>query len=187
MRSGSVGASPEVTQSGKTGGPQLLISARSAAEFRSGLDVGQVLNGKVLQVFDQDTALVQFRGYNLVTQSSTPLHAGADIHAEITNLGEPITMKMLPMGGGIDHSASLLERLGLPVTRANIEFIALMSRAGIPLTPDNVQAMIQQLSGLPQTPNTPASTNSPKLSDAVCSPGATTSPNMVAFAASGSV
>ncbi len=59
-------------------------------------------------------------------------------------------------GGGIDHSASLLERLGLPVTRANIEFIALMSRAGIPLTPDNVQAMIQQLSGLPQTPNTPA-------------------------------
>ena len=170
MRSGRVGAGPEVAQAAKASGPQLLISARSAAEFRSGLDVGHVLNGKVLQVFDQDTALVQFRGYNLVTQSSTPLHAGADIHAEITNLGEPITMKMLPMGGGLDHSASLLERLGLPVTRANIEVIALMSRAGMPLTADNVQGMFQQLAALPNAPGVPAALVLAHLLDVPVSP-----------------
>ncbi|MAF10081.1 hypothetical protein CMK11_06475 [Candidatus Poribacteria bacterium] len=170
MRAGRVDAAPEAAQAGKTSGPQLLISARSAAEFRNGLDVGHVLNGKVLQVFDQDTALVRFRGYNLVTQSSTPLNAGADIHAEITNLGDPITMKMLPTGGGLDNAAALLERLGLPATRANIEFIALMSRAGMPLTPENVQGMFQQLAGLPQGPNTPSALILAHLLDIPVSP-----------------
>ncbi len=164
MRAGRVNAAPEAAQAGKTSGPQLLISARS------GLDVGHVLNGKVLQVFDQDTALVRFRGYNLVTQSSTPLNAGADIHAEITNLGDPITMKMLPTGGGLDNAAALLERLGLPATRANIEFIALMSRAGMPLTPENVQGMFQQLAGLPQGPNTPSALILAHLLDVPVSP-----------------
>lgn len=170
MRAGRVGAGPEATQAGKTSGPQLLISARSAAEFRSGLDIGSVLNGKVLQVFDQDTALVRFRGYNLVTQSETPLQPGADIHAEITSLGDPIAMKMLPTGGGLDHAASLLERLGLPMTRANIEFIALMSRAGIPLTAENVHGMFGQLAAVPQGPNTAAAVVLAHLMDVPVSP-----------------
>jgi hypothetical protein len=170
MRAGRVSAERDVSQVGKTTGPQLLISARSAAEFRSGLNVGNVLNGKVLQVFDEDTALVQFRGYNLVTQTETPLQSGAEIHAEITSLGDPIAMKLLPSGGGLDHAATILERMGLPMTRANMEFLALMSRAGIPLTPENVHRMFAQLAAVPQGPNTAAAVVLAHLMDVPVSP-----------------
>jgi hypothetical protein len=134
--------------------PRLFLSSRTMEDFKALVSVGDILNGRVLDLLDDERSIVRFLGFNMVTQSETPLDKGSLVRAEITALEDQVTMRLLQPGSVAHRAASLLERADVPATREHVAVIAMMARAGIPLTAENVQDVFRQVGQMPPGPKT---------------------------------
>ncbi|MBM3214954.1 hypothetical protein FJZ36_08570 [Candidatus Poribacteria bacterium] len=131
---------------------RLVVSPRSIEEFRARIAVGDLLAGRVLENVDEGRSIVRFLDFNVVAESQTPMERGATVRAEVTAIGDQVLMRLLQPGGSLEQAVDLLDRIGVPTTRANLEVVALMARAGVPMTPANLVEILNAASGNPSIP-----------------------------------
>lgn len=131
------------------GSPLLIAPAASAEDLAQVLDVGQVLQGKVIAELGNGKWVVCFRGVNLVAASETPLPKDAPITVEVTDLSSGIAMRLLPPESAevpagetrMDHAARLLTSLKLAPEPQNIEIALQLRRFGAPVTKSAVETV----------------------------------------------
>ena len=76
-----------------------------ASDFAGGLNLGQIIKGKVMRQYDGGRYLVSFGGHERVVDSSVPLTSGELIHGRVIGLGERVELQRVYPGEESDTSA----------------------------------------------------------------------------------
>lgn len=86
-----------------------------AADFSGGLNLGQVIKGKVLRQFDgSNRYLVNFEGHERVVDSGVPLTTGELIHGRVIGLGDRVELQRV-----YDASASASDNRAAEIARSD--------------------------------------------------------------------
>ncbi|MCZ6679395.1 MAG: hypothetical protein O7E52_19355 [Candidatus Poribacteria bacterium] len=125
----------------------IRVSGRTLDQFRANLKVGDLIRGRVVGRFDNNKALVNFRGFNIITEMVTVPNRGEVIEARIISVGDQIAMRVIPTTPtGVNSSttiADLLSTLDLPITGQTQAMVKALIHHNLPLTRENVESLIQ--------------------------------------------
>ncbi|MCZ0703411.1 hypothetical protein J2T56_000515 [Natronobacillus azotifigens] len=115
---------------------------------------GQVLLGKVTQLFPNQTATIEVNNQQIVAKLQTPLDVGAHYLFKVQEMGELPQLKVMietSTQQSIDEQIiNLLKQLELPVTRENSQFLRELMEKEIPFRPTDLKqaiGLIQEKSG----------------------------------------
>ncbi len=72
----------------------LTVSDRDFKDFTKDLNVGQNLNGKVITILDSNKYLVNFKGFNIVSESYNPLLIGQQINGKVLEVFPKVVLKL---------------------------------------------------------------------------------------------
>lgn len=107
------------------------------------LKEGQIFSGKTIKLLPGQMAEIAALGQKITAQLEAPLQTGERYTFQVTSLGQGIALRVLtetpPASGLPDHSAVLLEKLGLPSTKENLAFTAAAIENGKPLSSELIQ------------------------------------------------
>lgn len=91
---------------GVSAGLRAGVSSRfflpGASEFAAGLNLGQIIKGKVLRQYEGDRYLVNFNGHERIVDSGVPLTTGELIHGRVIGLGERVELQRVHAADGND-------------------------------------------------------------------------------------
>jgi len=136
--------------------PILYVSNRTFEQFKSRLQVGQVLSGRVLLAFEDNKYLVRFMGNNVITSSEASFNKGDVVNVLVTNVGDKVEMRLLPHKTANQQNSiiraisveEILESLNIPVTQNTIEIANALIRDGIPLTKSAIEELLTHLNSV---------------------------------------
>lgn len=112
---------------------------------------GDVIKGKVMKLFPNQTALVQFNGVPLVAQLQAPLTANTAYWFEVqTKLNGKLQLKVMTELQGIPERGegmnSLLKALHVPSTKTNEQLLASLLKKDLPLPKHDLPSITNWLS-----------------------------------------
>lgn len=115
------------------------------------LNPGDVIKGKVMKLFPNQTALVQFNGMPLVAQLQAPLTANTAYWFEVQpKVNGKLQLKVMTELQGIPERGeminSLLKKLHLPSTKMNEKLLASLLKNNLPLPKNDLPSISNWLS-----------------------------------------
>ncbi len=140
---------------------QLFASAdKKVEDFLLSLKQGDILKGKVLEIFANDNrALINFKGYNVVSQlpQTNLIQKGDIINVVVSQMGDKVLMKLINEStAGISTTPqdlngesgitgkqllSFLESIQVPVNEQNVFIAQRMIDYQVPITKENLNSI----------------------------------------------
>lgn len=116
---------------------QVSLQQVKTAEFMP----GQILMGKILKLFPEQTAEVQIGSQKLFAQLEAPLAANERYWFQVQPGEGKVHLRVMASVGEEKHSEGLskiLSRLSLPVTKENLELVGLFMKERLPVQKDTM-------------------------------------------------
>lgn len=136
----------------------MLSQPKNQPTYSVELAPGQILKGKILKLFPENTALVQMGGLKITARLQASLSVGQWAWLQVQKSSDPVTLKVLTeqARSGVTTTTpptveGLLRMLKLPDTQEMQALVRQMINEQVPLTRKNILAF-QNLSRLPQLP-----------------------------------
>lgn len=120
-----------------------ILQNRSPGSIDRGLVLrdGNIVSGKILKVFPNNQAEIQIGNHTLIAKVTTPITVGEQYYFQIQRNDQMIQLKVLGEQLKRDQTEnviSLMQRLGLKITKANIQFIQQLIIEKIPFQRDQL-------------------------------------------------
>lgn len=122
--------------------PQLSFSSRGFYE-------GQIVRGKILKLYPFNQASVQIGHNTLTAQLETPLVIGENYYLKVQNVDEKLHLKVISdrlQQNEKANATTLLNHLGLKVSKQNSDFVHELVKEKIPFTKNQLQKAFALLS-----------------------------------------
>lgn len=122
------------------------------------LQVGQQVNGQVLQQTQGGKFLVKVSGQTLLAESTLPLNPGDLLQMELLGLnGQLLTLKLLTLNRSLafqpmsfEDVIAQLNSLKVPVNETTANLVRLMMKFDLPVTKENLFTILTLLGGNPE-------------------------------------
>lgn len=112
---------------------------------------GQILSGKILEIYPNQRASVQLGNQKFVAQLQTALNLDGEYFFQVQSGNKLVHLKVLtdiPANQTSQNQAStLLKQLQLPVTKENLQFVKQLITSEIPFRPSELQQALQMQQG----------------------------------------
>jgi len=138
----------------------LRVSGRTLDQFKANLKIGDSMRGRVVGYLGENRALVNFKGFNIVTEMGRIPRRGELLQARILSIDEQITMRLTPTEPSIGvksatRIADLLTSQGLSVTNQTEMIAKTLLQHNIPVTQANIESLIQYTASFSTPANLP--------------------------------
>ena len=131
-------------------------SARATATETQTLSLkeGQMIHGKITQLFPGQMAQVQVGNHQLYAKLEVPMQAGDNYYFKVNGTEPELQLQVIsgPMRGGEGQSAQLtqlMESLNLPKTQEMKDILATIIKQKIPMTKENMLEAVNLLKSVP--------------------------------------
>lgn len=119
------------------------------------LKEGQMIHGKITQLFPGQMAQVQVGKHQLYAKLEVPMQAGDNYYFKVNGTEPELQLQVIsgPMRGGEGQSAQLnqlMESLHLPKTQEMKDILATIIKQKIPMTKENMLEAVQLLKSVPE-------------------------------------
>ncbi|WP_112180830.1 hypothetical protein [Paraliobacillus zengyii] len=112
---------------------------------------GQILSGKILEIYPNQRASVQLGNQQFVAQLQTALNLDGEYFFQVQTGNKLVHLKVLtdiPANQTSQNQASaLLKQLQLPVTKENLQFVKQLLTSDIPFRPSELKQALQMQQG----------------------------------------
>lgn len=138
----------------------LRISNRTIEQFKARLQPGDVIKGRVIGQFENNKALIGFRGFNIVAEIPAQLDKGEIIDVRILEVGDKIVMRLLRPNSNtpVRFTATvtdILNDMGVPANEKTNAIVKALVQYDIPLTEENIQSVLSYSSVIAGESNQP--------------------------------
>ena len=118
------------------------------------LKEGQMIHGKITQLFPGQMAQVQVGNHQLYAKLEVPMQAGDNYYFKVNGTEPELQLQVIsgPMRGGEGQSAQLnqlMESLNLPKTQEMKDILATIIKQKIPMTKENMLEAVNLLKSVP--------------------------------------
>jgi hypothetical protein len=133
---------------------RLTASPKTVDDFKRGIDVGEILRGRIVELFKDNKALVFFKGFNLMAETEIAFKKGDIFFAQVRAKEPKIVVKILPLDtehphGFTDQDAlEIIRHLGKRETDELIRIIKELIRHRVPIRGEIVEEIQRHLSHL---------------------------------------
>lgn len=76
--------------------PLICISRRNFSDFTSKLIQGDILIGRVIELLGKNKYIINFRGFNIISESKEEFQKGEFIRAEVRQISPRVILKLIP-------------------------------------------------------------------------------------------
>ncbi|WP_182199142.1 hypothetical protein [Paraliobacillus salinarum] len=115
------------------------------------LKVGQILTGKVKEIYPNQKALIQLGDRQVVAQLKTALNLNDNYWFQVQSTDQLVHLKVLldqPGKQSLEQqAANLLKQLQLPLTKENIQFVQKLIQSNIPFNPNSLSEALSLTQG----------------------------------------
>lgn len=129
---------------------RLAASPKTIGDFKGAIDVGEVLRGRIVELFPENKALVFFKGFNLVAETVLPFKKGDIFYAQVKAKEPKIFVKILlpkerPHGFTDEDARETIRHLGHAPTPARIKIVKNLIRHNLAVTREMVEEIERHL------------------------------------------
>lgn len=115
------------------------------------LKVGQIITGKVKEIYPNQKALIQLGDRQVVAQLKTALNLNDNYWFQVQSTDQLVHLKVLldqPGKQSLEQqAASLLKQLQLPLTKENIQFVQQLIQSSIPFNRNSLSEALSLIQG----------------------------------------
>lgn len=111
-------------------------------DFKKKLKAGQIIQGKILELFPNQKARIQLGNKQLIAQIEAPLVSGETYYLKVENMEELLHLKVIGMAEnkqGKEGLTKLLHRLKLPITQELLQITQLLLSEKISFHPQDLK------------------------------------------------
>ncbi len=130
---------------------QRSASSSKVQQNQMVLRPGQIISGKILEIYPNQRASVQLGNQKFVAQLQTALNLDGEYFFQVETGNKLVHLKVLtdvPANQTSQNQASaLLKQLQLPVTKENLQFVKQLITSEIPFRPSELKQALQMQQG----------------------------------------
>src|SRR5699024_3843558 len=121
-----------------------IVRARFGMDAKNSLTLtdGQIIQGKIVKLFPENRAEVQIGSERFVAEIATSLRAGERYFFQVQHQKDRLVhLKVLQTANrvpGEQSASSILTLLGVPATKANVQFFHMVMNERIPFEPSQL-------------------------------------------------
>lgn len=123
----------------------------SEKQINMRIQPGQIMRGKILQLFPFDRARIQLGELQVIAQLEAPLEHGKPYYFQVLDVEKEIHLRVIqdPFAAGKNELQQLLKYLGSRPTSVREQFVRQLLQAGIPFTKSSLQHVFTLLDNHP--------------------------------------
>lgn len=128
---------------------RLTASPKTIHDFKRVIEIGEVLRGRIVELFEENKALVSFKGYNLVAETKIVFKKGDIFFAQVRAKEPKIIVRLIPYihhhGFSDQDAIEIIRHLGKRKTDELIKIIRELVRHRAPIRRELVEEIQRYL------------------------------------------
>jgi len=130
----------------------LVASTKTVDGFRGTINIGEVLRGRIIEVFPENKVLVAFKGFNLIAETPLLFNKGDVFYAQVKEKEPKVLVKILPPGhppGLTDEDImEVIQHFGRAPTQERVQIIKHLIKHNLAVTKEMIDEIERHLSFL---------------------------------------
>lgn len=116
-----------------------LINQNQVSISGNSLRIGQIINGKIIKLFQNQMAEVQIGSQKMIAKLEIPLSAGERYWFKVQSKDGEIILKMISQLEKVNSEEGLLKQIGLSPSKENLQILEFALKEKIPVEKDFIQ------------------------------------------------
>src|SRR5699024_6363826 len=116
------------------------------------LHPGQIVRGKILQIYPLDRARIQIGSFTFIAQLEAPLNHGESYFFQVDDVKEEVHLRVIQQASeqGTSEWKQLLQMIGSKHSKGREQFVRQLLQSNIPFTKRTLQQMFTLLDQYPE-------------------------------------